>query len=273
MEILDFSVWENEKHCLVKKSGIWIESFNCVQSESGQMLLWSSRAWRKFICKLHPIFGKNSFFFQFRSRCRIDTEQSLFHLSSCTQTSKMDLSSNILKYTTQTALCILIYFAYVTLELHITKHFCMYSILEAIKYFKKFGRWFFFYLKKWMNWIASICIFEQICFSFELCRKRCSQSTEVFKHFFKWMKNNELYLCKNQWFMEEQVKRKYTKGYILSNYENILSFKQFAKHVPYIDTRGLFKFHKECLWHRRTLHWVLHFARTPGNKWKTKRDI
>lgn len=47
--------------------------------------------------------------------------------------------------------------------------------------------------------------------------------------------------------MEEQVKRKYTKGYILSNYENILSFKQFAKHVPYIDTRGLFKFHKECL--------------------------
>lgn len=138
MEILDFSVWENEKHCLVKKSGIWIESFNCVQSESGQMLLWSSRAWRKFICKLHPIFGKNSFFFQFRSRCRIDTEQSLFHLSSCTQTSKMDLSSNILKYTTQTALCILIYFAYVTLELHITKHFCMYSILEAIKYFEKF---------------------------------------------------------------------------------------------------------------------------------------
>lgn len=50
----------------------------------------------------------------------------------------MDLSSNILKYTTQTALCILIYFAYVTLELHITKHFCMYSILEAIKYFEKF---------------------------------------------------------------------------------------------------------------------------------------
>lgn len=46
--------------------------------------------------------------------------------------------------------------------------------------------------------------------------------------------------------MEEQVKKN-KKGYILSKYENILSFKQFAKHVPYIDTRGLFKFHKECL--------------------------
>lgn len=58
MEISDFCVWENGKHCLVKKSGIWIGSFNCVQSESGQILLWSSRAWRKFICKLHPIFGE-----------------------------------------------------------------------------------------------------------------------------------------------------------------------------------------------------------------------
>lgn len=46
------------------------------------------------------------------------------------------------------------------------------------------------------------------------------QSTEVFKHFFK---NNELYLCKNLWFMEEQVKRN-KKVYILSNYDNILSF-------------------------------------------------
>lgn len=58
MKILDFCVWENGKHCLVKKSGIWIGSFNCVQSESGQMLLWSCEAWRKFICKLHPIFGE-----------------------------------------------------------------------------------------------------------------------------------------------------------------------------------------------------------------------
>lgn len=58
MEILDFCVGENGKHRLVKKSGIWIGSLNCVQSESGQILSWGSRAWRKFICKLHPIFGE-----------------------------------------------------------------------------------------------------------------------------------------------------------------------------------------------------------------------
>lgn len=63
----------------------------------------------------------------------------------------MDFSSNILKYTTQTALCILIYFAHVTLELHITKYFCMYSILEAIKYFEKFGRCFFILKNEWIE--------------------------------------------------------------------------------------------------------------------------
>lgn len=49
--------------------------------------------------------------------------------------------------------------------------------------------------------------------------------------------------------MEEQVKKIHKRILIFfpRNYENTLSFKQFAKHVPDIDTRGLFKFHKECL--------------------------
>lgn len=83
MEILDFCVRENGKHCLVKKSGIWIGSFNCVQSESGQILLWSSRAWRKFICKLHPIFGEIAPFSNSSPDAEL-TQNSLFHKHSFT---------------------------------------------------------------------------------------------------------------------------------------------------------------------------------------------
>lgn len=78
MKILDFCFWDNGKQCLVKKSRIWIGSFNCVQSESGQMLLWSSQAWRKFICKLHPIFGEIASFSNSSPGTEL-TEQSLFY--------------------------------------------------------------------------------------------------------------------------------------------------------------------------------------------------
>lgn len=72
MEILDYCDRENAKRCVAKKSGIWIGSFKCVRS--GQILLRSSHAWRKFICKLHPNFGEIAPFFTFKSRCTIGTE-------------------------------------------------------------------------------------------------------------------------------------------------------------------------------------------------------